>query len=219
MTMPAFDPASYGDCTAAFYDQLYPVVETGLVTTLAELAQGGPALDLGIGTGRVAVPLRRAGVPVVGIEASSSMIAAFHSRPCTQGIPVIRGDFATDPLGDSPYRLIYALVSTFFLLPTELLQQACFHNVARHLAPGGHFVSEAFLNDGSFPVPEVTEVPITTPSGVFSYRVMTLSTPLVLIDEMACRSGLRLVERWSHWSRKPYQAGQPRHISVYAREG
>jgi SAM-dependent methyltransferase len=219
MAMSAFDPASYGDCAAAFYDQLYPVVETGLVTTLAELAQGGPALDLGIGTGRVAVPLRRAGVAVAGIEASSSMIATFHSRNCTQDIPVIRGNFASDPMGDSPYRLIYALASTFFLLPLLSLQQACFQNIACHLVPGGLFVSEAFLSDGSFPEPDVTEIPIATSSGTSPYRVVMLSTPPTLLDEMACRSGLRLAERWSNWSRKQYEAGQPRHISVYAREG
>src|SRR5476649_514075 len=99
--MTAFDPSSYGDCAAPIYDQLYPAVESGLVATLAALANGGPALDLGIGTGRVAIPLHRSGIRVHGIEASSAMIAAFRAHPDSEDIPVIQGDLGSASLGSS----------------------------------------------------------------------------------------------------------------------
>jgi len=215
--MTAFEPSSYGDCAAPIYDQLYPAVESGLVATLAALAKGGPVLDLGIGTGRVAIPLRRLGIPIHGVEASSAMIAAFCAHPGNEDIPVIHGDFSSAPLGSS-YRLIYCLVSTFFLLPSLPLQQGCLHNIARHLLPGGLFVSEGFSSASRYPLADTTQIPISTPSGIRPYRVTTLSTPLDVLDAMAGQAHLRLVERWSTWSRTPYQPVHPRHISVYRLE-
>jgi SAM-dependent methyltransferase len=212
--MTAFDPSSYGDGAAPFYDQLYPAVESGLLATLAALANGGPALDLGIGTGRVAIPLHRLGIPVHGVEASSVMIAAFRAHPGSEDIPVVHGDFGSAALGSS-YRLIYCLVSTFFLLPSLPLQQICLHNIARHLLPEGLFVSEAFSGMSSYPLADTTDIPIGTPSGIRPYRVTTLSTPLDVLDAMAARARLRLTERWSTWSRTPYLPVHPRHISVY----
>ena len=212
--MTAFDPSSYGDCAAPIYDQLYPAVESGLVATLAALARGGPVLDLGIGTGRVAIPLRRLGIPVHGVEASSAMIAAFRAHPGSEDIPVIHGDFGLAPFGAS-YRLIYCLVSTFYLLPTLPLQQGCLHNIAKHLVSGGLFVSEGFSSASRYPLADTTDIPINTPSGILPYRVTTLSTPLDVLDAMASQAHLHLVERWSTWARVPYQLVHPRHISVY----
>ena len=126
---PGFNPAEYGDGAASIYDRLYPNVERGLTACLAGLAHGGMALDLGIGTGRVAIPLRRLGIEIHGIEASSSMIAALRARPEGAAIPVFHGDFSRDALGPSPYTLIYSLVSTLFLLPTLALQESCLRNM------------------------------------------------------------------------------------------
>jgi SAM-dependent methyltransferase len=211
----AFDPAAYGDGAAAIYDQLYPAVESRLVVCLADLARGGPALDLGVGTGRVAIPLRRLGIAVHGIDASLPMIESLRARAEGVEIPVLHGDFATASLGATRYSLVYSLVSTVFLLPSLTSQQACLENVARHLAPDGVFVSEAFRDDESFPEPHTRTIPIVTRSGVANYRVTTLAPPPHVFDDMASRAGLRLRCRWSNWSRTPYQPTQPRHISVY----
>jgi SAM-dependent methyltransferase len=213
----AFDPAAYGDGAAAIYDQLYPVVESRLVACLADLARGGPALDLGVGTGRVAIPLRRLGIAVHGIDASLPMIESLRARAEGVEIPVLHGDFATAPLGPTHYSLVYSLVSTMFLLPSLSLQQACLQNIALHLVPGGVFVSEAFRDDASYPTPHTRAIPIVTRSGVVNYRVTMLTPPLDVFDLMANRAGLRLRHRWSDWSRTPYQSAQPHHISVYER--
>jgi SAM-dependent methyltransferase len=216
--METFNPAAYGDCAWSFYDQLVSRVEPALLATLAELSGRGPVLDLGIGTGRVAIPLHRLGVRVHGIEASAAMIAAFRSRAGNEGIPVTEGDFTTSPLGCSRYTLIYSLISTFSLLPSLSLQQACLRNIARHLVPGGLFVSEGFDGPTRYPLPDSSEVYIDTPTGVSLYRVVALSTPLPTMDELASSAGLTLSRRWSNWSRTPYEPPHPRHISVYALE-
>ena len=212
--MSLFNPASYGDSCASFYDQLYPTIERGLLATLRELAGNGAAMELGIATGRVAIPLRRAGVAIHGIEASPAMLAALRDRPDATGIPVVAGDFASTPLG-GPFQLIYSLVSTFSLLTTLELQRACLRNIAAHLTPGGCFVSENFDGAGSFPQVDTHEHRIDTPSGIRSYRVSCLNTPLAMVDAMAADCGLRLAARWSNWTRAPWTPAQPRHISVY----
>jgi len=212
--MSTFDPASYGDSCASFYDQLYPTIERGLLATLRELAGDGPALELGIATGRVAIPLRRAGVAVHGIDASPAMIAVFRTRPEAADIPVIAGDFASTPLGGR-FQLIYSLVSTFSLLTTLELQRACLQNIAAHLTSGGCFVSENFDGASSFPHVDMHEYRIDTPSGIRNYRVSYLNTPLSMIDEMARDSGLHLAARWSDGLRTPWTPAQPRHLSVY----
>jgi SAM-dependent methyltransferase len=215
--MLPFDSAAYGDNCASFYDQLYPAIESGLLATLADLARGGPALDLGVGTGRVAIPLACSGVLVHGVEASRSMIDALRSKPGGGSIPVVHGDFISARLGSS-YRLIFSLVSTFSLLPTLELQQASLFNIVRHLAPDGVFVCEGFVGAGAFPAPESAAVPIATPSGVVSYQVTSLSTPLSVFDAMALKAGLRLRERWRSWRKDPHGPADQRYISVYARE-
>lgn len=214
--MSAYRPAAYGDGCAPFYDQLYPSRESGLLDALAALAGSEPALDLGIGTGRVALPLARRGVRVHGVEASLEMLARFRERAGAAEVPVVEGDFAEAELG-GPFGLAYALVSTLYLLPTLALQRACLANVARHLRPGGLLLAELFSGRGSFPRPEVTESPIVTPTGVRLYRVTTLATPLEVLDAMASECGLRLDERWADWRRAPWVAASPRAICLYRR--
>lgn len=209
-----FDPAKYGDSAASFYDQLYSTVERYLVPTLVGLAGSGPALDLGIGTGRVAIPLLQAGVPVHGIEASSSMIAVLSNNPEAKNIPVLHGEFSTTPF-KIKYQLIYSLVSTFLLLPSLLHQQECFFNIARHLRSGGCFVSEVYNSTSSFPAADTVRIPITTSTGIMDYHVTYLATPIHLLDEMAAKAGLRLAKRWSNWSQSAYTKESSRHISVY----
>jgi SAM-dependent methyltransferase len=209
-----FDPAKYGDSAASFYNQLYSTVERNLVTTLAGLAGSGPVLDLGIGTGRVAIPLLRAGVEVHGIEASSAMITVLRNHPEAKDIPVLHGEFSTTPF-NTQYQLIYSLVSTFLLLPSLEHQQACFFNIARHLRSGGCFVSEIYNSINSFPEADAVKIPITTSNGIMDYHVTYLATPLHILDEMAANAGLQLAGRWSNWSQGAYTKESQRHISVY----
>jgi SAM-dependent methyltransferase len=159
--LPLFDAAKYGDSSASFYDQLYPTIEAGVLTTLKRLAGEGPVLDLGIGTGRVGIPLSQSGIELHGIEASPAMIAALRKHTGGTDIHVIQGDFATTPLG-GPYQLVYSLVSTFLLLPTLEQQKECFKNIAAHLKKDGCFVSEVYESESSFPEPDSTKIPIIT---------------------------------------------------------
>ena len=150
--MDTYQPDTYGQRIAGVYDDWYDVVDPATVPVLAELGRGGRALELGIGTGRVAFPLQQAGVTVEGIDASESMVARMHAKlggdpPGSGGdIPVTIGDFA-DLAVEGEYTLVYVLFNTFFSLLTQEDQVRCFRNVARHLEPGGSFVLECFVPD------------------------------------------------------------------------
>lgn len=211
-----FDPTEYGESAASFYDQLYPNVEKGLFDTLQHLAGDGFALELGIGTGRVAIPLKSRGVNVHGVDASHSMIAEFYKHSGSQDIPVAQGDFASTNF-ENNYQLIYSLVSTFLLLPSLELQQQCFNNIFHHLVPGGCFVSEIYESENKFPESEHSVIPITTPGGIKQYHFSFLGTPLNVLDEMAERSGFKIAARASDWRGSPYEKGGSRHITIYKR--
>jgi SAM-dependent methyltransferase len=215
--MTSFDPAKYGDSAALFYDQLYNSVDIATVTALTQLAGSGPVLDLGIGTGRMAIPLVRANVDVHGIEASAAMIAKLRQHTELKNIPIIQGDFSSTPLANQ-YQLVYSLVSTFLLLPSLENQQACFYNIARHLNKGGCFVSEIYESENNFPTVDETVIPVITGEGVKDYHVTYLGTPIKVLDEMAAKAGLRLKERWSDWKQSAYTVESVRHISVYQLE-
>ena len=213
-TLVEFDPAAYGDGCAEFYDQIYPSVELGVVDTLMELAGTRPILELGIGTGRVASALKAAGADVAGVEASPAMIAAFRARADNAGIRLIEGDLTSVSFAGR-YGLIYSLVSTFFLLPTLELQAAALRNISEHLADGGFFLSEAYSDATGTAKTISNEYPVNTPSGIRSYTVTTLATPVERLDRMAADAGLELSGRWCDWTRKPYVAASERHISIY----
>src|SRR5262245_7053158 len=127
------DPARYGQAWAAVYDELHGHLDpSAAVQQLHALAAGGPALELGIGTGRIALPLAARGVSVHGIDASEAMIRQLRAKPGGTAIPVTLGDF-TDVAVDGTYPLIYIVFSTIFGLFTQDAQVACFCNVAAHL--------------------------------------------------------------------------------------
>src|SRR6185369_719174 len=146
----SYEPETYGDRIAVVYDALLPprVEEStaNAVEFLAPLAGTGPVLELGIGTGRVALPLASRGIAVHGIDASESMIARLREKPGGEQIPVTVGDFKTLPMTEQ-FTLIYVVFNTFFALLTQEDQLACFAAVAEHLLPGGSFVIEAFVPD------------------------------------------------------------------------
>jgi len=237
----------YDDRQARAYDDRYAdrsAEVAPLVDFLAAIGSPGPVLELGIGTGRLALPLAERGVEVHGIDASEPMVAGLRAKPGGDRIPVVVGDFAdVDDLVDRQYPLVFVAFNTLFELESQEDQVRCFAGVARHLAPGGAFVVEAFA-------PDLTRVdqhlsvsrlgadevrlqatrhdPLTqrvagqsvsvTDAGValWPWAIRYASVPE--LDLMARLAGLRLRERWAGWGREPFTAASTRHVSVYERE-
>lgn len=242
--MPAYDNATYGDRIAGVYDdfiQTSPAQTQAAVEALATLAKDGPVLELGIGTGRIAVPLSEKGLMVHGIDASTSMIEELRKKPGGNAIPVTSGDFAEVPAKEK-FSLIYVVFNTFFSLLTQEDQVRCFANVAKHLLPDGVFVIEAFVPDpprvtGNQNVVaskvEVDEVRLDVTRYDPLQQLLkaqhvviangTIQTyPIQLryawpseLDLMAQLAGLQLKERWSNWQRLPFTSGDTKHISLY----
>lgn len=208
---------AYGDRNAAIYDQIYPRVEAGLLDRLESLAGSGPVLELGVGTGRVALPLARRGVPVVGVDASSAMLARLHERLEAQPVRTLHADFVSADLG-GPYTLIYALVSTLNLLPDLGTFARCLNHVRHALCTDGMLLIE------SYPTPEPSghrqrlQIPIATAHGTSCYLVQTLAIDLADQDRLARLAGLKLHDRWANWAAAPRPAVADqlaRHISLY----
>ena len=245
--MTGYDPASYGDRMAGVYDEWLGIPEDAddEVSFLVELAGTGPALELGIGTGRVALPLARAGVEVHGIDASEAMVEKLRTKPGGEILPVSIGDFADVGVGGS-FSLVYVVFNTFFGLLSQEEQVRCFANVARRLRDGGAFVVEAFVPDPArFDRGQTTrthhvetgqvvlECSRHDPVGqrIDSQNVVISDGETRLypggriryawpseLDLMARLAGLRLQERWGGWRREPFTAASTGHVSVYGRE-
>lgn len=211
--MNAFDPAAYGDACAAYYDQIYPNVPAGLVGALASLAGAGPALELGLATGRVAVPLRERGVGVHGVDASLLMLSRFRARPAAAPVRAAAGDMTALPYRRA-FRLVFSLVGTLGLLPSAELQLRCLKEASRVLEPGGALLCEAF-DDVAAARPETHACPVLTPDGLAHYSVTFLPTPPAVLDAIAEAAGLALAERWGGWARAPWVPGPAHCISVY----
>src|SRR5438045_3096199 len=133
------DPGAAGDRWAGIYDDWHPDYDEAAITTLAGLAHGGRALELGIGTGRIALPLAARGIEVHGIDASPGMIARLRAKPGGAALPVGLGDFAEVAV-EGRFSLVFVVFNTFFTLPSQEAQVRCFRNVAAHLADDGVFV-------------------------------------------------------------------------------
>ena len=138
----------YGELWADVYDDEYALLapSESQLRLLADLAGDGRVLELGIGTGRVALPLSERGVPVEGVDASPSMVARLQAKPGGKAIPVAIGDMAKLEL-DGPFRLVYVVLNTIFGLLTQDAQVACFRQVGEVLEPGGSFLLECFVPD------------------------------------------------------------------------
>jgi SAM-dependent methyltransferase len=239
-----FDPSAYGSSGIADeYDEMYADEwQTGeAVDCLFELANGGPVLEFGIGTGRLALPLLERGVEVHGVEGSDEMVAKLRVKPGGHRIPVAIGDFAHADAGRD-FSLVMLVVNTIFALPSQEAQVQCFRNAARHLAPSGRFVVEAWVPDiGAFrnnrrvrprimqsdrmsiEAAELDQVHqmMRTTQAVFSEGSVRLypanhryAWPSEL-DLMAQLAGLYREERWADWSRSPFTADSSAHVSVY----
>ena len=151
----AYDDATYGERIATAYDQFYPSYDENAIERLFELAAGGRVLELGIGTGRIALPLAQRGLEVVGIDASEAMVQRLRAKPGGDEIRVVKGSFAQMPreLDQDRFDLVFTVFNTFFALLTQEEQLRCFRSAAAHLVDGeagqrsGRFLIEAFVPD------------------------------------------------------------------------
>ena len=239
--MNSYSNETYGERVAGVYDEWFVDYDPQAIDVLAELAQGGRALELGIGTGRFALPLLAKGVEVHGIDAARSMISRLQEKPGAERIPVTQGNFADVPV-DGKFALVYIVFNTFFALSSQAEQVECFRNVAAHLAPGGCFVIEAFVPDVKRFIyrqanwaTKVTEDEVQLDVGqhdaatqrVISQKVVLKNGSVQLypvqirycwpseLDLMAQLAGLRLRERWTNWKRDPFTSESSQHISIY----
>lgn len=242
--MPRYDSDTYGELMAEFYDAWYPAIDAEpAVECLAQLAAGGPILELGIGTGRIALPLVRRGLDVHGIDASRAMVSKLRDKPDGDGVPVTIGDFA-DVEVDGSFSVIFIAFNTLFALLTQEDQLRCFRNVAAKLKEGGVFVIEAFVPDLSRfdrgqrisvealeedavryemsrhdPVRQQVESRhvLLSEAGVKFFPLKIRYAWPAELDLMARIAGLRLRERWGSWRREPFTAASGQHVSVYGR--
>ncbi|WP_329168682.1 class I SAM-dependent methyltransferase [Streptomyces sp. NBC_01267] len=234
----------YADTFAADYDRWFgkPGVTGATVDTLAALAGDGPLLELGIGTGRVALPLAVRGFDVHGVEASDAMAARLRSKPGGDTIQVTPGDFSEVPVTGT-FSLVYAVGGTFFELADHEAQQRCLSAVAAHLEPAGVLVLDAHLPEAlavaaASGVPEV--VSETDEHLILCHRRIDPSTRTYQshylvheadrtrhlrvhfhyaspgeLDTMAERAGLRLRQRLGSWAGAPFARDSAYHVSVY----
>ena len=237
--------------TAARYDEtsaaeFAPEVLTPAVDFLERLADGGPALELAIGTGRVAVPLVERGVPVTGIELSQPMVAQLRRKIGEPELPVLVGDMATSTApGAGDFALVFLVWNSISNLRTQEEQVACFRNAARHLRPGGRFVLELWVPPIQRLPPGQQAVPMSIDEDhlVFdTYDVVSQACTShhyyrdaehgirysaghfryiwpAECDLMAQLAGLDLESRFADWTETAFTATSERHVSVWRKQG
>jgi hypothetical protein len=237
----------FGEDVAARYDEssageFAPEVLDPAVDFLAQLAGPGPALEFGIGTGRVALPLAARGIRMQGIELSEAMARRLRAKPGGEEIDVAIGDFSTTRV-DGAFRLVYLVFNTIGNLTTQSSQVACFQNAAAHLEVGGTFVIEVGVPDLQRLPPGETVIPFhvsdehigfdeydVANQGLISHhleitpdgRAIRASIPFRYVwpaelDVMAQLAGMTLRERWSDWRRAPFTSASRKHVSVWAK--
>jgi Methyltransferase domain len=230
--------SGYEKRAAAMFD---PAVVTPVVDLLAALAGEGPALEFGIGTGRIALPLAERGVRVHGIDSSEPMVARLRAKRGGQDIDVAIGDFATTRV-DGDFSLVYLVFNTIFNLVTQDAQVACFENAAAHLRRGGLFVVETGVPELQSLPPGQTVIPFRADPEGISFDVYDVVTqrfssqhyyftaegveafPVEFryawpseLDLMARLAGLSLRDRWAGWRREPFTSLSRDHVSVYVK--
>jgi SAM-dependent methyltransferase len=234
----------FGEEVAARYDDpdwemFQPAAIDPVVNFLVDLAGDGAALELGIGTGRIALPLSQRGVRVHGIDLSTAMVARLWAKPGAEEIGVTIGDFATTEV-EGTFSVAYLVFNTINNLTTQDEQVACFQNVAAHLEPGGCFVIEVGVPDlqrlprgesyrpfrvsadrlGFDEYDVVSQGMISHHYRVVDGQLDVLSVPFRYVwpselDLMARIAGMRLRERWSGWKGEPFTSLSTKHVSVW----
>ena len=242
--MDDYEPVmSFGTEAAERYDAISRRGdEEETVEFLAGLAGAGPALELAIGTGRIALPLAGRGIRVDGVDISEAMVERLRAKPGGAELSVTVGDFADVPV-EGEYRLIFVVFNTLFNLLEQDDQVRCFENVAAHLSDDGSFVVEAFvpsrfhrLRDNQYvdaeaigagevrldvarhdPVNQILEESHVSLSadGVQLWPIVCRYAWPAELDLMARLAGLRLKSRWGGWRGEPFEAASARHVSVY----
>ena len=246
--MEGYDERSYGEAFADVYDDWYGTVTDidATATAVARLAAAHPdlpVLELGVGTGRLALAIAALGIRVTGIDSSPAMLDRLRSKPGAENIATIEGDMVDD-LPPGPFAAAFVAYNTLFNLRTAERQQACFHAVASRLAPGGHFAVEAFVpevagrrssdvqvrslaadrvvlsvsrSDPSLQTADGNYIDITETGGVrlrpWSIRWSTVDE----LDRMAAAAGLDTVARWEDFAGTPFTPDSDRHVSVWRR--
>jgi SAM-dependent methyltransferase len=233
--------AGYDSASAAMFD---PAVVGPVVDLLADLAGDGAALEFGVGTGRIALPLSERGVVVHGIDLSSAMVERLRAKPGSDRVAVTVGDFATTRI-DGTFRVAYLVFNTIMNLTSQDEQVACFRNAAAHLELGGCFVVEVGVPDlRRLPPGETVRAFAVGPTYVgldeytdfvaqicssHHYRVVgdkleVFSVPFRYVwpaelDLMARLAGMALRDRWSDWQRQPFTGDSTSHVSVWEKVG
>jgi SAM-dependent methyltransferase len=228
--------ATYDEDSSAMFD---PAVLGPTVDVLAELADGRPALEFAIGTGRVALPLAARGLEVAGIDESEAMLNRLRNKPGADAVRTSIGDFTRSRVpGD--FGLVYLVFNTITNVTTQEEQVDTFRNAAAHLAAGGHFVVEVGVPAlQRLPPGETVRAFALTPEhlGFDEYEVVSqrmwshhyrvregraerFSVPFRYVwpselDLMARLAGLRPRHRWADWTRAPFTAGSTSHVSVW----
>jgi SAM-dependent methyltransferase len=242
--MLAFDPSAYGSHIADIYDDTVRHLSTDEpVDRITELAAGGPVLEFGIGTGRLALPLAARGLTVAGIDGSPEMVAALRAKPGGEGLDVAVGDFSAFRV-PGEFALVLLAVNTIFALPDQAAQVRCFRNAAAHLRPGGRFVVEAWIPDlGAFrhgtalrPLEVGEDVVVVETATLHPAEQRMTTTKLRFtdggvrllpanhryawpaeLDLMAELAGLAREARWADWAGTPFGDESRHHVTVYRR--
>ncbi|ATY13166.1 class I SAM-dependent methyltransferase [Amycolatopsis sp. AA4] len=234
----------FGKSVAARYDEssaemFAPEVVDPAVDVLAGLAGAGRALELGIGTGRIALPLASRGVPVSGIDLSSAMAAQLRAKPGGEAVDVTIGDFATTRVAGA-FSVAYLVYNTIGNLTSQEAQVACFRNAAAHLEPGGCFVIEVGVPELRKLPPGQTVVPFDLSAKHWGFDLYDVSTQSMSsyharvadgrgefraipfryvwpaeLDLMAQLAGMRLRSRWEDWTGEPFTHESERQVSIW----
>lgn len=242
--MKGYTPASYGD---SFADDDFEAIFAflpdldAMVDVLADSAGQGPALELGVGSGRVARPLAERGIPVDGVDVSSVMLGKLRRSAGDLPIRLVKADLA-EFTPTRRYSLVFCVWNTFYSLRTGEEQAQCVRMVADALLPGGLFIVEAFVPNPDYftdgqevRVREITADSVSLQLSLCDARRQTVASQHVVIredritlhpheiryawpseiDDMASAAGLRLKERWAGWHRQPFDEAAREHVSVY----
>jgi SAM-dependent methyltransferase len=236
--------SGFDEWIAQRYETLWPelfekALISATVSVLADLADTKPALEFGVGTGRIALPLTRAGVEVHGIELSPAMVARLRAQPGGTAVDVTVGDFATVTVGEE-FGLVYLLRNTITNLTTQAEQVDAFRNAARHLSAGGFFLIENYVPALRFLPPGQTTRVFTTTATHLGYEDYDVTTQMAVshhwwtvdgelrrfssthryawpseLDLMAQMAGMTLRERWGGWHREPFTDDSSGHVTVW----
>jgi len=239
--MMNYTDSTFGQAIADQYDSLFPHIAPNLIDRLHELSAGGKVLELGIGTGRIALPLLERGVEVHGIDASPAMVDKLRLKPKGKKIPIRIRTFAEFKMKEK-YDLVFVVFNTFFGLLTQREQISCFKSVARILKPNGKFLIEAFVPDlGRFDggqtirTTDVSDDRVRLECTLHDSATQIATSQMIIIGEdgiklypvkvryvwpsemdlMAELAKLKLFDRWCGWDKQPFTSSSPSHISVY----